>query len=249
MKPGSQETGRAGAGEPELTAVARRLAQDCVAIIPCLNEGATIGEVVRGLRALVPRVLVVDDGSGDATGAEARAAGAEVLRHDRPGGKGAALRAGLAWARSRGATWGVLMDGDGQHDPADVVRFLEAAARGGVGLVVGNRMAAPAGMPWLRRQVNRWMSRRLSTLAGCRLPDTQCGFRLVRLEDWARLDLRTSHFEVESEMLLAFVRAGLGVDFVPIRVIYKAEQSKIHPWRDTVRWFRWLRGVGRSRRP
>ena len=107
-------------------------------------------------------------------------------------------------------------------------------------MVVGNRMANPAGMPWLRRQVNGWMSRRLSKSAGCSLPDTQCGFRLMDLEAWSKLKLRSNHFEIESEMLLAFVEAGHEVAFVPIEVIYKNEQSKINPVQDTWRWFRWL---------
>jgi hypothetical protein len=96
-------------------------------------------------------------------------------------------------------------------------------------------------MPWLRRQVNRWMSRRLSQKAGRDLPDTQCGFRLLRLDEWSKLALSTERFEAESEMILAFADAGLAIEFVPIEVIYKAERSKIHPLRDTWRWFRWLR--------
>lgn len=212
-----------------------------MAVIPCLNEAAAIGAVVRGVRGMIAAVLVVDDGSTDATSAMALAAGAEVLRHESPEGKGAALADGLAWARERGFVWAVTMDGDGQHSPGDLPRFFAAADRTGAGMIVGNRMAAPAGMPWLRRQVNRWMSRRLSRLAGRPLPDTQCGYRLIRIADWSGLELRTRNFEVESEMLMGFVRAGLGIEFVPIEVIYKSEQSKIHPVRDTLRWFRWLR--------
>jgi hypothetical protein len=83
-------------------------------------------------------------------------------------------------------------------------------------------------------------------LAGRELPDTQCGFRLVRLASWQALNLQTRHFEIESEMLMEFIRAGQGVGFVPIEVIYKSEQSKIHPVRDTVRWFRWLRSLRRG---
>ncbi len=213
-------------------------------VIPCLNEAVAIGRVVRGVREFVSDVVVVDDGSTDQTGNEARAAGAEVLRHDQPQGKGAALAAGLTVAQTRGVDWVLVMDGDGQHAAGDIAKFLRAAG-GGVALVVGNRMTSASSMPWLRRQVNRWMSWRLSRLAGRDLPDTQCGFRMIRLADWVRLKPQfcTRNFEVESEMLLAFVRAGLEVEFVPIEVIYKAEQSKIHPVRDTLRWFRWLRTV------
>jgi len=94
-------------------------------------------------------------------------------------------------------------------------------------------------MPWVRRWVNRWMSRRISKAAGQEMPDSQCGFRLMNLEAWSRIPITASRFEVESEMLLKFARAGQVIRFVPIRVIYKNEKSKIHPLQDTVRWFRW----------
>jgi hypothetical protein len=85
------------------------------------------------------------------------------------------------------------------------------------------------------------MSERLSQIAGKNLPDTQCGFRLIDLDAWSQLDLQTTHFEIESELALSFAAAGHAIEFVPIEVIYKNERSKIHPVRDTVRWFRWWR--------
>jgi hypothetical protein len=100
-------------------------------------------------------------------------------------------------------------------------------------------MGNPAAMPWLRRQVNRWMTRRLSRLAGVRLADSQCGFRLAHLETLARLPLAARRFEIESETLLAFLAAGCRVEFVPIRVIYHSGGSHIDPLLDTCRWLRW----------
>lgn len=220
--------------------------RQCAAVIPCLNEAAAIESVVRHVRWHLPTVFVVDDGSSDATGAAATGAGAEVLRHEQPRGKGVALQTGLQCARQRGFTWAMTLDGDGQHSPDDIPALLQCAARTGAALVVGNRMIDPRGMPWLRRRVNLWMSHRLSKLAGRPLPDTQCGFRLMKLEPWSRLPLRAAHFEIESEVLLEFIAAGHTVEFAPVRVIYKAEQSKIHPVRDTLRWFRWLRTTRRK---
>ena len=213
----------------------------CAVVIPCLNEATAIETLVRQVREQLPTVIVVDDGSTDATGERAARAGAEVLRHDQPRGKGAALQAGLKRARERSFAWAMTLDGDGQHSPEDIPAFLQSTTNTGAALVIGNRMDDAGRMPWLRRQVNRWMSRRLSRLAGQGLPDTQCGFRLFKLDAWSRLPIATRHFEIESEMLLAFIAAGHVVEFIPIQVIYKTEQSKIHPWRDTVRWFRWLR--------
>ena len=116
-------------------------------------------------------------------------------------------------------------------------------AEGKADLIVGNRFANPAPMPWLRRRVNQWMSARLSLAAGIPLPDSQCGFRMMRLSAWQTLSLRAEHFEVESEVLLALVARGHAVQFIPVRTIYASERSKINPVVDTWRWLRWWRFV------
>src|SRR5882672_926929 len=187
----------------------------------------------------VRKVLVIDDGSSDRTAEFAERAGAEVLRHKTTLGKGAALKAGWQHVHNLGFTWSLTLDGDGQHCPDDAPAFFECVNRTSAMLVVGNRMGNAASMPWLRRFVNRWLSCRLEKLAGRPLADSQCGFRLVQLDIWATLPIAAMHFEVESEVLLRFLIEGFRVEFVPIQVIYKGEQSKIHPWDDTVRWFRW----------
>jgi glycosyltransferase involved in cell wall biosynthesis len=221
-------------------------ASQCAAVIPCLNEETAIGPLVAAVRPLLPTIFVVDDGSHDRTSALAQAAGAEVLRHETIRGKGAALRTGWERARARGFQWALNLDGDGQHSAEDIPAFLQCAERDAVPLVIGNRMAHAAAMPTLRRFVNGWMSRQLSHAAGRVLPDSQCGFRLMNLDAWSALLITATHFEIESDVLLAFIAAGHAVEFVPIRVIYKSERSKIHPVRDAVRWFRWW---SRARRP
>jgi glycosyltransferase involved in cell wall biosynthesis len=234
----------------------------CTAVIPCLNEAATIGPLVEAVARqfstsspqndsgplVLPKVLVVDDGSNDRTTQVAEAAGALVLKHPRPQGKGAALRTGLSKALELGFAWAFTLDGDGQHAASDMGAFLAAAERTDASLLVGNRMAHSGRMPWVRRHVNRWMSQSLSRLAGQPLPDTQCGFRLLRLSAWAGLSIATQHFEIESEMLLQFLAAGFRVEFVPIQVIYKNEQSKIHPIRDAWRWIQWKQDWTRRQR-
>jgi len=215
--------------------------QQCAVVIPCRNEGAAIGSLVRAVRDALPVVLVVDDGSTDDTSARARNAGAVVITTSGVHGKGAALRAGWQEARQRGYTWVLCMDGDGQHAVTDIPHFLRCAEATNAALIVGNRMAHASHMPWLRRMVNRWMSRRLSAMAGQELPDSQCGFRLIRLDALQSLPLTANRFEIESEQLLAFLAAAERVEFVPVQVIYRGELSKIHPLRDTWRWFRWRR--------
>jgi glycosyltransferase involved in cell wall biosynthesis len=216
-------------------------AKTCAVVIPCLDEALVIGSLVEQVRQQLTTVLVVDDGSTDQTAAVATARGAEVLRHAASLGKGAALRTGLTEIARRGFSYGITMDGDGQHHPEDIPAFLTRAEETGAALVVGNRMHEPQAIPWLRRHVNHWMSRRLSQRAGVTLPDSQCGFRLLDLKAWGSLQLTACHFEVESETLIAFVQAGHRVEFVPIQVVGRGPRSHIRPVVDSLRWWRWWR--------
>jgi glycosyltransferase involved in cell wall biosynthesis len=217
----------------------------CAAVIPCLNEEAAIGPLVKAVRCQLPTVFVIDDGSTDATVDQARAAGAMVLNSPAGPGKGAALRTAWQEAYQNHFHWAVAMDGDGQHLPEDIPALLQGAESTGASLICGNRMGQASRMPLLRRWVNLWMSRRLSRLTGQALPDSQCGFRLMDLEKWARLPIRACHFEIESEVLFLFAQAGLPIRFVPIATVYKQEQSKIHAWKDSLRWLRWYRQARR----
>jgi glycosyltransferase involved in cell wall biosynthesis len=212
---------------------------NCAAVIPCLNESASITALVVGARRRLVAVFVVDDGSADDTARLAANAGATVLRHEKNFGKGAALHTGLTRALESGFEWAVTLDGDGQHAPDDLPALWSLREKTGATLLIGNRMGDAQKMPWLRRGVNRAMSRLLSRRAGKNLPDTQSGFRLIHLPTWAALPLRAKRFEVESEMLLAFLAAGERVEFVPVQVRCSGRGSHIRPLADTLRWLRW----------
>jgi glycosyltransferase involved in cell wall biosynthesis len=219
-------------------------ARDCCVVIPCLNEAAAIGALVRAAKKFVSCVIVVDDGSSDGTAEEAADAGARTIRHSEPQGKGAALnRAFAAASRDGGFQWALAMDGDGQHSAEDIPLFLGQARQSSARMIVGNRMQNASRMPWLRCGVNHWMSARLSRFCGLPLPDSQCGFRLVHLESWSRFQFSARNFEIESELLVRFAWAGLGVEFIPVQTLYAREQSKIRPVKDTVRWFRWWHAI------
>jgi glycosyltransferase involved in cell wall biosynthesis len=215
----------------------------CSAVIPCLNEEASIAPLVKGVREYLSSVFVIDDGSSDSTAARARDAGATVLSHSAPLGKGAALRTGWTKARECGFSWALTLDGDGQHARENIPAFFSSCERTSARLVIGNRMGQAHRIPLIRRWVNLWMSRHISKLAGQNLPDSQCGFRLMNLDDWSALPVTVNHFEIESEVLLLFARAGLRIEFVPIEVIYRQERTKIQPWKDTLRWLRWRRAA------
>ena len=218
----------------------------CAAVLPCFNEANHLPTLIAGLRTHLPTVFVVDDGSMDSTATVAAAAGAKVLKHATNSGKGRALRTGFAEARARGFIWALVMDGDGQHAPEDIPKFFTCAAQTGASLVVGNRLGEANMIPPVRRFVNRWMTARLSHLSGRPLADSQCGFRLIHLETLAQLTLQADHFEIESELLVRWVQAGLPVEFVPIQVIYRQGGSKINPFTDTWRWLRWWRAQAKG---
>jgi glycosyltransferase involved in cell wall biosynthesis len=222
---------------------------DCAAVIPCLNEAAGIFDVVSRTRAHLPTVLVVDDGSSDATAQQAAAAGAVVVRQPGNLGKGVALRTGFEQAKARGLRWVLTLDGDGQHAPEDIPRFFRCAEASRAALVIGNRLCEPEKIPWVRRCANRWMSRQISRLTNRTAADSQCGFRLIHLEAIEGLKLSTDRFEIESELIVQVLRAGLGVEYVPVQVIYNNGKSEIRPLVDTWRWLRWRSVQVRSAEP
>jgi glycosyltransferase involved in cell wall biosynthesis len=223
-------------------------AKICAVVVPCHNESAAVGSLVKEIRHILPNVIVVDDGSSDGTADIAAQAGAQVLRNPGRRGKGTALKLGLEQARTMAFSWAILMDGDGQHSAQDIPAFLARAEADSSALIIGNRMHNHASMPWHRKLANRLSSWLLSRLAGRDLPDSQCGFRMVKLPVWSGMQMSATGFEIESEMLLAFIAAGYPVEFIPIRTIYGAEHSKFHPLKDTWHWIKWWSHMSRIRK-
>ncbi|HDL64098.1 MAG TPA: glycosyltransferase family 2 protein [Proteobacteria bacterium] len=207
-------------------------------LIPAFNEGEYIAEVVRGALRSVCRVLVVDDGSADRTVAVAKDAGAEVICHPENRGKGAALRTGFELLLADGSEAIVVLDGDGQHDPEELPAFIKRANERGADIVVGNRLANAAGMPRVRYWTNRAMSIILSWLSQQKIPDSQCGYRLIRREVLESINFTTENYDLESEMLILASRLGFKIASVPIKTIYTGQVSEIKPGRDTVRFLR-----------
>ena len=211
-----------------------------LAVIPAHNEARTIASVTIGVKALGHDVLVVDDGSVDATAQLAQAAGAAVVHTRNKSGKGSALRLGFAWALERGYEEVICLDGDGQHNPGDIQAFLECRKAGKAALVNGNRMGNPQGMPLLRRVTNMFMSWLISIVCGQPITDTQCGFRLISADVLKAVELECSDFEIETELLIKASKKGFKIASVPIATIYRDEVSKIKPVRDTLRFIRYM---------
>ena len=211
--------------------------RDVCVIVPCYNEGETIGRIVRAAKFHVRDVIVVDDCSTDDTAAEARNAGAIVVRHQRNQGKGAALKTGFTEAAKRQFCGAVTLDGDGQHDTTEIPVFIEAYDRGDCDMVLGNRMDNTRTMPFVRRITNRFTSWAISRMVGVPMRDTQCGFRLIGLEFWKAVRLNSCRFDLESEILIKACRGGARIKQVNIRTIYfGTDKSKINPLTDTLRF-------------
>ena len=208
---------------------------NAVAIVPAFNEAPSIADVVTGLHGIVSHVLIVDDGSTDQTAARARAAGAEVLSRGTNTGKGSAVRAGLAHVMTGPFTHVLLLDGDLQHRPSEAPLLLAAAERTGADLVLGERQFSREGMPAARYHANRIGSRALSWFVGAPVQDSQCGFRVCRLDALRNLPLRARGYEIETEMLVKLRRRGARLASVPITAVYAAGRSKLRPVRDTTR--------------
>jgi len=199
--------------------------------VPAYDAAATVGAVVRGVLRSVAAVCVVDDGSSDQTSTEAARAGAEVVRLSANGGKGTAVRAGLARALASDATHVAFVDADGQHDPADLPRLIEAA-RSGDPFVIGSRMGDPEAIPAYRYRTNEIGSRILSRMTGLEVEDAQSGYRVVASDVLRRLDLKARGYIIETEILLKSARHVRRFRHVPVRAIYGGA-SHYRPFRDT----------------
>jgi glycosyltransferase involved in cell wall biosynthesis len=208
------------------------------AVIPAFLEEKHIAEVARRTLQQLDHVLVVDDGSPDATATNARESGAEVIVHQQNRGKGESIKTGLRHWLDQNLAYVVILDGDGQHLPEEIDRFLDAAASKRAPLLVGNRMTDVRQMPWVRLFVNRYMSNKISRVCGQSIPDTQCGFRMVHRTLIPDLLGGAERFDYETEMLILASRKGCRIDSVAISTVYSDEVSSIHPVRDTIRFFR-----------
>lgn len=209
----------------------------CV-IIPTYNESKAIAGLISQIHKLGLKAIIIDDGSEDNTVKIATAAGAEVLSSPSNTGKGASLIKGYAFAVSCGFDAVISMDGDGQHSTDDIKVFIQKAESSNCSMIIGNRMVVTQKMPVLRIITNRFMSWIISMIARQHIPDTQCGFRLVKKEVLQKIDLFTSKYETESEIIIKAARLGFKFESVPVKTIYSGQKSQINPWVDTLRFLR-----------
>ena len=198
-----------------------------IAVVPAYKEEGRIGVVVRALLSRVDRVIVVDDGSGDATASQAAAAGADVYVHALNRGQGAALRTGVEAALADGASIVVHIDADGQHDPDAIPALIAPIADGSADAVFGSRFLgiSAEGMPASRRAL-LWAARQFSALA-LGIPrtftDPQSGLRAMSGAAARAIDFRQDRMAHCSEILRLVSRSGLRAVEIPVKVRYTAD--------------------------
>jgi glycosyltransferase involved in cell wall biosynthesis len=219
---------------------------DVLVLIPAYNEADHIASVVGEARQQLP-VLVVDDGSRDATAGLAQAAGATVVTQQPNAGKGAALKLGFGWAIEHGYAAVITLDADGQHDPAEIPAFVQAFQADACDLIIGERDFSK--IPIVRRISNTIGRTTFSWALGRPVSDNQSGYRLIsrRLME-AMLASREQGFQFEVEMIVVCVRQGFGLCGVPIRTIYAGESSHIQPLRHVLEFTRMLLRTRRAMR-
>ncbi|MFA5145794.1 MAG: glycosyltransferase family 2 protein [Candidatus Omnitrophota bacterium] len=210
------------------------------ALIPSYNEAATIGGIVRRLGKRGLDVYVVDDGSDDDTAGIAGKEGAVVIRNTRNLGKGASLREGFKRVLEGDYRMVLVMDGDDQHDINDIARLIKRIRETDAGMVIGNRMHDTSSMPLIRIAVNRFMSYVISVASGQKVPDTQCGFRLIRRDLLEAVTLESSKYEIESELIIKSAKKGFKIESAPIKTVYNNEKSGINPIIDTFRFIAFM---------
>ena len=210
------------------------LAEQTSVVVPAFNEEGAIGPLIAELltAARWREVLVVDDGSTDDTARQARAAGARVISHPYNKGNGAAVKTGI---REASGACVLIIDGDGQHRPADAARLV--AQLGAYDLVVGARSPGSQAT-WARRAGNASLNAIAGYLAGRPIPDLTSGFRAAKrvcLLDF--LHLLPNGFSTPTTTTLAFMKAGYSVRFEPIEAASRRGESKIRLGSDGVTFF------------
>lgn len=203
--------------------------------IPAYQAALSVGAVVTASRAVLPDVLVVDDGSTDGTAEAATAAGAAIIRFPKNRGKGAALATAFTQLFDAGFDAVATVDADGQHLPGEIPRLLDVALTSD--LVLGTRSHLFDEMSGVRRFANAWSSRAISLAAGKQIPDVQTGFRLYAKELIRRTGFPETRFQAESAVIVRAVRIGFRVTSVPIRLGKVDGRSTSHyrPIVDSVR--------------
>jgi glycosyltransferase involved in cell wall biosynthesis len=208
------------------------MSSDICGIIPAYNAEKTIGDVVRAALKYLPKIIVADDGSTDATANTAMTAGAEVIRLPENRGKGNALKVLFQRALEEGYDFALSMDADSQHDPEEIPKFLADHRQHRDSIIVGTRMHEKEKIPRARYNSMHIARFYVSLVANQFVEDTQCGYRLYPLSVIKELRMLTEKYVTETEILMKAGDSGTKIRFVPIRTIYGENGSHFRPITD-----------------
>ena len=191
-----------------------------VVVIPAYNEESRVGKVVKDAKKYVKKVIVVDDGSVDATAAAAKKAGATVLRHIENCGAGAATMTGIDYAREIGAEVIVTLDADEQHSPDDIPALLKPITGGKADIAFANRFGQRNRIPFIRRLFNGIGNMITFAATGKWIKDSQCGFKVFGPKAVKQVDLRMSGYEFCTEIVRECAQHRWRLKEVPAKVLY-----------------------------
>lgn len=209
-------------------------------LIPAYNSARYIDDLFDRLEkmGLLDKTVVVNDGSKDDTLKICRDRNVNAISYDINRGKGYALRKGFEYMAQNGFEFFLTIDSDLQHDVRFIPAFLEKYEVSGADIIVGNRLGDTSTMPIERVFSNRTTSFIVSMISGCKIPDSQSGYRLIKTSALNDLTLTCDKFEMESEILIKAGRKGRKIESVPISALYEGAHSSISVFKDTYRFIR-----------
>jgi len=212
------------------------LTKYCI-IIPAYNAETTLPQLINKINEIVQsiQIIVINDGSYDSTG---KIANVLVVNHNRNQGKGEAIKTGFRTASDKGYTYAIFLDADLQHDPTKIPDFIKTQCETNADLVVGKRDFNLKNMPFFRYLSNTWTSGLITIRTGRKISDSQCGFRLVKLDSVNINDFVYTGFQFESEFVIKYLLNDKIVAEVEIPTIYASEKSSINHIPDTLKFIK-----------
>jgi len=205
----------------------------CAVLIPVYNNEQTIATVIDQVKCQIDRVIVVNDGSTDRTGAIlTNRSDIELVCHEKNRGKGAALRSGFEYAFAQGITHVITIDADGQHNTDEIPLFLEKSTEDSESIWIGARTVEGSGKVPFKSRLGRWFGNIwIKLFTGFALADTQSGFRLYPLTHLEPLEIKSNRYDYEQEVLLEAAWAGVPLKEFPVQQIYQSKEMRVSHFR------------------
>lgn len=206
-------------------------------IIPAYNAASTLNLLLARLMEFAPKhdIIVIDDGSTDNTAEAAKLSGVELIIHQHNKGKGAALRSGFELALNKGYEAVITIDADGQHDTKYIPELKDIFRAGHYDILIGSRRNEFTRMSFARFISNSITTTVVSILAGAKISDSQSGYRIISASVLKNVKLKTSRYQMESELLIKAGRQGFKIGSLDITNI-PGGTSHISHLKDTLRF-------------